>query len=123
MTEKFLHSQITSWIKTTYGDVMFNTDASGLRLNAGQSKVLKDLRSGNGFPDITIYEKGAMGTALFLEVKIESPYKADGTLKKKDGFETQHQMHISLNKRGYYACFVWSLEMAQEIIKNHLGDR
>jgi hypothetical protein len=121
MKESEIHNLITDWIKETYPTVIFNTDSSGIKLNAGQAGQMKKLRSSNGFPDITIYEDGDLGSILFLEVKKESPYKVNGDLKKNEHYEEQDQMHIALKGKGYHAQFVWTLEMAQEVIKKHLS--
>jgi hypothetical protein len=120
MKESVLHKKITDKIKEHFPTIIFNTDSSGIRLNAGQAKQLKEMRSGNGFPDITIYETGKLGTILFLEVKTESPYKLDGNLKKNDHLEEQDLMHKALRKRGCHAQFVWNVEMALSLIKRHL---
>jgi hypothetical protein len=122
MKESVLHKQITDWIIEALPSVVFNTDSSGIKLSQGLAVQISKLRSGNGFPDISIYEQGSLGTALFLEVKTETPYKKDGTLKKDVHLEAQAEMHKRLIERGYYACFVWSLEMAQDILRKHLGN-
>jgi|TARA_R110000796_G_scaffold218706_3_gene334647 hypothetical protein len=120
MKESVLHKKITDKIKEYFPTIIFNTDSSGIKLNAGQAMLLKELRSDNGFTDITIYETGKLGSVLFMEVKVETPYKLNGELKKNKTFEEQDLMHQALRKRGYHAQFVWSLEMALSLIKKHL---
>ena len=121
MKESEIHELITDWIKETYPTVIFNTDSSGIKLTVGQAIAIKELRSSNGFTDISIYENGLLGSVLFLEVKKETPYKINGELKKSEHLEEQDQMHIALRKQNYHAQFVWTLEMAQEIIQEHLS--
>ena len=137
MTEKQLHKSICDYIKLQYPKVLFNTDMSGIKLTMGQAIQAKKLRSDDGYPDIVIYEIGlGMYHSLFLEIKKETPYKKDGTLKKMiryehiggikvpyDHLERQNQMHIKLRKRAFKAEFVWSLDMAKEIIDDYLKYR
>jgi hypothetical protein len=131
MKEENLHKAICDYIKLQYPKVIFNTDLSGIRLTQGQAREVKNLRSGNGFPDIVIYEpKGEivhnnivtyLYCGLFLEVKKESPYKKDGKLKSNKHLENQDKMHQELRKRGYMAQFVWDFDNTKFIIDNYLN--
>jgi hypothetical protein len=121
MTEKDLHKQICNHIKEQYPKLIFNTDASGIRLTIGQATQMKKLRSSNGFPDIVIYEGNTQSNALFLEVKKETPYKKDGSLKSNEHLQEQNLMHTKLKEKGFQSCFVWSLDMAIKTIKNYLN--
>lgn len=130
LTEKQLHKQICDYLKLQYPNVLFNTDLSGIKLSIGQAKQLKHLRSSKGFPDIVIYELSfAFASdfkeqsdyyALFLEVKKESPFKKDGSIKKNNHLIEQWQMINDLNSRGYKAAFVWTFDIAKKIIDNYL---
>ena len=86
----------------------------------GQAIQLKRLRSGNGFPDITIYESNVKYSALFLEVKKESPFKKDGKLKKSAHLQEQNLMHKRLRAKGYKVLFVWRLEQVIQVLKEYL---
>jgi len=123
MTEKKIHKQITDFIKIQYPKLIFNTDSSGIKLSIGQATQMKKLRSSNGFPDITIYEANKYFNGLFLEVKKETPYKKNGTLKKNEHLQEQFEMHQELIKRGYFVQFVWTLKQAQNILKDYLNDK
>ena len=130
-TEKQLHKQICTYIKAQYPNVLFNTDMSGLKLTMGQAVQAKKLRSGNGFPDIVIYEtsfyfdgyQDVLVFGLFLEVKKETPYLKGSTciLKKSEHLKEQKEMHHKLESRGYTVEFVWTFDMAKEIIDNYLS--
>lgn len=122
MTEKQLHKQICTYIKLQYPNVIFNTDLAGLRMTYGQAKDVKHLRSSNSFPDLIIYENNWLHSALFLEIKKETPYKKDGSLKKNEHLQAQNKMLSELRKRGYQALFVWSFEAAKKIIDEYLID-
>jgi len=133
LTEKQLHKQICDYLKIFYPKILFNTDLSGLRLSIGQAKQIKNLRSSNGFPDIVIYAgseetkeiskdcyESTIYAALFLEVKKESPFKKDLTLKKNDHLIKQYSIIKKLNDLGYLALFVWNFEDAKIVIDKYL---
>jgi len=120
MTEEQLHKKICVYIKKTYPKVIFSTDMSGIKLSRGQANKSNYLRSGNGFPDLTIFEKNKTHNALFIEIKKETPYKANGDLKKSSHLENQDRMHKRLRMRNFDAGFYWSFEMAKLKIDNYL---
>jgi len=119
-TEADLHRAICIYIQLQYPLVIFNSDLSGQNTTKRQSVVNKDLRSSKGFPDIIIYESCNNYHALFLEVKKETPYKKDGTLKSNKHLEEQQEMHNRLKDKGYYARFVWDFEQAKETVDFYL---
>ena len=121
MTESELHKIICDYIILQYPGVIFNTDLSGIKLTIGQAKKLKTLRSSKKFPDIAIYEPRGKYCGLFMEIKKETPYRKSGTLKRSEHLEGQEQMLINLTKRGYKAKFVWTFEMAKELIDTYLN--
>jgi len=121
MKESDIHKSIIEWTKQKYPTVLINTDSSGIKLNVGQAMQMKRLRNGNGYPDISIYSKGSLGSALFIEVKNTSPYKNNGELFSETHLQEQDDMRISLLEQGYHCEFVWSLEQAKELITRHLN--
>lgn len=123
MTEAKLHELICNYLHIRYPDVIFNTDLSGIKLTKGQAGKIKHLRSSRGFPDIVIYERRHGFSALFLELKKETPFRQDGKLKAGEHLSEQWNMLQNLNRRGYKALFVWSFEQAQEIIDKYLKIR
>lgn len=140
MTEEKLHKQIVDYIKAQYSNIVFNTDMSGIKLTKGQASKAKELRSDNGFPDIVIYEPQSDNSypwetynGLFLEVKKETPYRKDGKLHKMTRYKTvggikvpydhlkrQSELHERLEDRNFMCRFVWSFEMAKELIDDYL---
>lgn len=120
MKESDLHKEVVDYIKDSYPSVLFNTDSSGIKLNAGQASLLKKLRNGNGYPDITIYEPSENHSVMFLELKKESPYKKDGTLYSNEHLEEQQQMIFALRSKGYSADFYWDIEVIKKAIDEHL---
>lgn len=128
MTEKQLHKSICDYLHMQYPKVLFNTDMSGIKLTIGQATQAKRLRSCSGFPDIVIYEQhtedgiyfNTNWLALFLEVKKETPYKKNGMLKKNKHLTDQWLILQRLNAKHYKAEFVWTFDMAKEIIDTYL---
>ena len=53
--EKNIQKALSSFVKYQYPKVLFNSDASGLTLTFGQAKMLRSLRSDNGYPDFWLY--------------------------------------------------------------------
>lgn len=119
MTEKELHRSICSYLKIR--GVLYNTDLSGIKMTMGQAKQARELRCCNGFPDITVYEPRGQYKALFLEVKKETPFKKDGTLKSNDHLREQAEMLEVLNERGYYAQFAWDFNATVDVIDWYLS--
>ena len=123
-TEKQLHKQICSYLHLQYKNVIFNTDASGIKLSMGQAVQMKYLRSGNGFPDIQILEPRNHYSGLFLEVKKECPYlKKDWKLKNDKHLQEQVAMHNKLKERLFEVYFVWEFEQAKNIIDEYLKNK
>jgi len=125
MSERTLHKAVCDYIRLNYPHVLFNSDLSGAtKLTLGQAVALKSLRSGRGFPDLTIYEPSKTGkySALFIELK------QDGTkLYNKSGMpatphiDEQIKMIYQLNDRGYYADFGVGLDACIKLIENYFN--
>lgn len=152
--EEIIHKAICERIKLQYPNLLFNTDLSGINLTQGQARKVKKLRSNKGWPDIFIAEprgwfnvdvdenhknvRAFLFAGLYLEVKHETPWRKDGTLKKQLVYEyktiagkkvavnsynhlqMQYDFHKELAKKGYYAVFVWSVDMAMDVIKEYM---
>lgn len=118
--ESVLHNQIAQYIKAQYKDALFISDMSGVKLTIGQSVKLAKLRSNKGYPDIFLIEplKGYAG--LFIELKAETPFKKDGTLKKSEHLEQQSNMLEKLQERGFMAVFGVGFDATKKIIDDYM---
>ena len=91
------------------------------KTQAGRNKKIQK----NGFkcPDLIIFEPRNNFFGLFIELKLETPFKKDGTIKAstKDHLKGQLETIEKLNKKGYSAHFSWSFDMTKEIIDNYLN--
>jgi hypothetical protein len=120
-SEAQLHRQVCDYLRAQYPNVLFTSEASGLRLTMGQAVQMKRLRSGNGFPDLMIFEPRGSYHGLFIELK------AEGTrLTKKDGtWATEHLVDqgnviCDLAGLGYFAEFCIGFDEAKRIIDSYL---
>lgn len=121
--EQAVHIAICKYIRSKYPKVIFTSESSGIRVGWHQAKMLKEMRSSAGLPDIMIFEPRKNYYGMFLEVKRENfaVYKKDGGLVSNEHIEEQEQMLHRLKQRGYFAEFVRGFEDAKVIIDYYLG--
>ena len=118
--ETRLQIAISDWLRLQYPELIFTSSLDGAKLTIGQAMRAKRMRSDKGMPDLQIFQPNSLYHGLFIELKIESPYKKDGLLKKNEHLREQQNMINKLNNRGYFACFAWSFEQAVKIINQYL---
>jgi hypothetical protein len=96
---------------------------ANLKLTLQQASRNKSIQK-NGFkcPDLIILEPKNGFHGLFIELKLETPFKKDGQIKasKNDHLKGQLETIEKLNAKGYSACFSWGFDMTKEIIDNYL---
>lgn len=117
-----LQKQLCQFIRTQHPNVLFLSDTvASVKLSypqQGRNKAIQN--SSFHCPDLMILEPRGKFSGLFLELKVKSPFKADGTLYKNEHLQNQFDTLTRLNERGYKALFVWSLETAMKIINDYL---
>jgi hypothetical protein len=118
--EENLHIAICNYLKLQYPNVIFTSEASGVRLTIGQAVKLKKMRSGGKLPDLWILEPRGGHHALFLEIKAEGIHKKDGSFKTKH-IEEQNDTIQDLLDKGYYATFVVGFDDAQGTIDDYMA--
>lgn len=120
-SEKKLHKQVCQYIKWQYPNVLFNTDMSGIRLPVGLRKSASELRSGRGFPDVTIYEPRQMFVGLVVELKVEGTRlcKSDGS-PANNHIAEQNECLNKLKDRGWQGFFCCGFDSAKETIDTYL---
>lgn len=122
MSEKRLHESVCDYLKYQYPDTVFTSDASGLRLNMGQAIQIKKLRHPErGIPDLIILEPRGGYNGMLLELKVDTPFKKDGSLKKNDHLEDQADCLFKLTSKGYYAHFAIGFDDAKEQIDKYMN--
>jgi hypothetical protein len=117
-----LQKAIAQYLRTAHKKVMFLSDArAALRLTIPQQVRAKAIQA-DGFhcPDMVLFEPRGGYCSAFLELKAESPFKQDGTLKKSEHLERQWATIERLRKAGFYAEMVWDFDQAREMIDGYL---
>jgi len=118
-----LHQSVCKYLNLKYPHVLFDSDTiASVKLTEAQAYRNKTIQK-EGFkrPDIAIYYPTYEYHGLFIELKIKSPYKKDGTLYKNEHLEAQQRTIDELNKRGYFATFATGFDEAKEIIDKYLN--
>lgn len=120
-----LQKSICRWLNVQYPKVLYLSDTiASVKLTIPQQNRNKLIQK-NGFktPDLLIFEPNKEFKGLFIELKVKSPFKKDGTLLKDEHLEFQQKTINDLKKKGYYACFSWSLEMTLDIINRYMSNK
>lgn len=89
------------------------TQAQAIRNKQVQKKGFK-------CPDLIIFEPRKGYNGLFIELKVKSPYKKDGTLYANEHLEGQEKTMTQLESKGYKCFFSWSYDMTIKIIDDYL---
>lgn len=118
-----LQTQVCRYISAQYPHVLFSSDTIAfIKLTGAQAgRNAKIQKKGFKAPDIVLYEARHGYHGLFIELKIDSPFKRDGALKKSDHLEGQARSMQQLKDRGYYATFAWDFDMIKNIIDRYLS--
>jgi len=120
-----LQKSVARYLSYQYPDVEFMSDTiASVKLTekqAGRNKLVQK----NSFkcPDLLIFEPRKGFCGLLIELKIETPFKKDGTIKasQKDHLKLQHECLLKLTSKGYKAVFSWGFDMTKEIIDEYLN--
>lgn len=125
--EYILHCLVCEYLRTAWPETLFLTDTiAAVRLTAPQAARNKKLQK-QGFkcPDLIILEPRGPYHGLFIELKVETPYKKNGEIKasKDDHLKLQAETMSQLIKKGYCCQFAWSFEMAKDFIDNYMGKK
>ena len=120
-----LQKSVARYLSYQYPDVEYMSDTiASVKLTerqAGRNKLVQK----NNFkcPDILIFEPRNNFCGLFIELKIEPPFKKDGTIKasQKDHLKLQHECLLKLTSKGYKAVFSWNFDMTKQIIDEYLN--
>jgi hypothetical protein len=112
-----LQKQVCQYLRLQYPNVLFMTDTiAAVKLTIPQGVRNKSVQK-EGFkcPDLLVFEKRENYGGLFLELKVETPFKKDGGLKasQNDHLKLQLETLKGLRKKGYFAEFAWGFEMCK----------
>ncbi len=125
-----LQVALCRYLTVAYPHVRFISTGTSLKLTQAQASRNKAIQDSKfKAPDLFIihpkvwYDEFHLPQyyhGLWLELKIECPYKKDGHIKKNDHLIEQEKSLIELKLKGYWAEFAWTFESAKLIIDNYL---
>ena len=119
-----LQKEVCRYLSLRYPDVLFLSDTIGnvklTMLQAARNKAIQ--KYGFACPDLLILQPNKEYKGLFIELKIKSPYKKDGTLYKSEHLEEQQKAIDKLNSLGYKALFAWDIVSICKLIDSYLKD-
>lgn len=119
--EEKLQASVCQWMSYQYPDVIFISEASGVRMSMGMAIKLKKTRSHGTHLDLYILEPCGTYKGLFLELKaVDIFYKGTRNLKKNEHVEDQARMIKRLRKKGYASSFALGFDEASKIIKSYM---
>lgn len=118
-----LQTQICKYLDLQYPDVLYSSDTIGsIRLTGQQAgRNAKIQKKGFKMPDLTIHEPKQGYHAMYIELKVKTPYKKDGELRKDEHLEAQAESMEQLRQKGYWADFRWTFEDAKGVIDWYLN--
>lgn len=117
-----LQKRVCSYLRAAYPSVLFMSDTiASLKLTRMQAKRNYQIQK-RGFktPDVIVFEPRGSFAGLFIELKVESPYKLNGELKSDQHLREQSETIEDLKKRGYHASFQWEWENIIKLINWYL---
>jgi len=122
-----LQKYICQYLNVQYPKALYLSDTvASVKLSLPQQSRNKSIQK-DGFkcPDLLVLEPIGEFKGLFIELKIESPFKKDGQIKasQKDHLKGQLKTINDLKERGYYATFSWGFDMTKSIIDNYFNHK
>lgn len=124
MSEKKLHTAVCQYLDLQYPDVIYTTDASGLRLSMGLRMEMKRKRCKKYvIPDLIILHPSKFFRGCFIEIKQERSdvYLKNGEIKNDKHVRAQHASIERLKELGYAAAFGCGWDECKQIIDNYLN--
>ena len=114
---------VSRYLQMQHPTVMYQYSiGADVRLPIHTAKKLHRLNGkwSRGFVDLFIYEPRNGFSGLAIELKVVTPFKKNGELKKNEHLENQARIHKELEKRGYKVTFATGFDETMEVIKAYL---
>ena len=122
--EFILQCHVCKYLRTKYPKVLFLTDSiAAVKLTIPQQQRNKKVQKPDfKCPDLLILQPNNMYCGLFIELKVETPFKLNGEIKAStnDHLKKQAETIERLNKLGYRALFLWDFDMIKKEIDSYL---
>ena len=110
------------WFK--FPEIIFLSDTiASLKLTPAQASRNKKIQKfGFSTPDLLILEPRNEYSGLFIELKVETPFKKNGEIKASTNDHLKNQLESieKLKAKGYFCVFSWGFDMTKDIIDNYL---
>jgi hypothetical protein len=121
-TEKEIHVNICEYLRMQYPEVLFTSDASGLRVSMGVIMEVKRKSCNYKIPDLLILHRNSQYNGCFIEIKRSASdlYLKSGKLKN-DHVKSQEQCLFMLREQGFYAEFGIGYNDTIEKIEKYLN--
>lgn len=105
-SEKEIHVNICEYLRLQYPELLFTSDAGGLRVSMGVIMEVKRKSCNYKIPDLLIFQRNSQYNGCFIEIKRSKDdlYLKSGKLKN-DHVKAQEQCLFMLREQGYYAEF------------------
>jgi hypothetical protein len=119
--ETSLQTAVATYLRLQYPDIIFTSEASGIRVPIGIAKQMKAHRSEAGLPDMIILEPRGGYHGLCLELKQEGTVVR--TAKGEYYATVRHQGELldRLAARGYRAEFAVGFDAARRLIDGYMA--
>lgn len=118
-----LQKAICRYLDVQYPKALYISDTvASVKLTFPQQARNKAIQK-NEFkcPDLLILEPRQNYSGLFIELKVETPFKKDGNLKAGDHLAGQQASINQLKQKGYYATFSWEFERTKQLIDRYMS--
>ncbi|WP_312394783.1 hypothetical protein [Chryseobacterium sp.] len=118
-----LQKRVCSYLRAVHPDVLFMSDTiASVKLTKMQAVRNKQIQKPDfKTPDLIIFQPKGNFTGLFIELKIESPYKLNGELKSNTHLRDQNKTIEKLKALGYHASFQWEFDKIVKLINWYLS--
>lgn len=117
-----LQKRVCAYLRAVHPSVFFMSDTiASLKLTKMQATRNAQIQKpGFKTPDLLIFCPKGNYHGLFIELKIESPYKQNGELKSNKHLQDQSETIKKLKELGYYADFHWDFNKIVSLIEWYL---
>lgn len=117
-----LQKRVCAYLRAAHPSVLFMSDTiASLKLTKFQAIRNSQIqKTGFKTPDLLIFLPKGNYHGLFIELKVDSPYKQNGELKGNKHIKEQSETIAKLKKLGYYADFQWNFNDIVKLIDWYL---
>ena len=116
-----IQKQVCQYLNWSYRDVLFISTGIPFDLSDKRGARNKAIQKPNfKCPDLIIFEARNGYNGLFIELKVVTPFKKDGNIKKDVHLEGQLKTIQELEAKGYFSVFATGFGEAKIIIDKYL---